>query len=312
MSVVFFIVPNWFLLYNFIKVFLFTESKNGSGVVMARKKETRAQRRKRVMRNRAIAIGALIIIIVVVVVLIVSGSNNKSAKNEKQEAQAVEETTGEAVDEEGTGTEETTEEAAANDITNEKPVNLYTMDYGSMECNKVTHVDKEWTPEEDLESFGAFCSTQDSFPFTSEMEAHNELWNSIETEKDYKIGYELSFDVDGDHKVITILKPGDIETNEDLFNGNYPEDGDYSDITGYMGVWVYDDMHQEPGASYIHITQEEVNDNTLLTSIKLRPTPQSEQISNLVLKAFTYSSEDEFDKDGHYIGGYASEVDFSK
>lgn len=262
---------------------------------MSNRKSSR--KRKKAIRNLVIAIIILVVLIAAVIVLIVScgKKNNKPVQPETESVTEIE--------------SETT--APALSIPNEKPVSLYTMDYGSMTCNKVTSISKEWSEYEDLEAFGAFATSEASFSFSSETQAHNDIWNSTSTEKTYKIGYELSFDVNGEHKIITILKPGDIENNPDLYNGDYPDDGDYSSITGYMGAWVYDDMHQD-GGFYIHVTQAEVTDETLLTSIKLRPTPQSHMIENLVLKGFSYSSPDEFDQSGHYAGNYASTVTITK
>lgn len=267
---------------------------------MNRKRETRAQRRKRVIRNRLIAAGVLLVLIILVIVLIVSCGNKKKNTPEPESLPAPSETV-----------EVETTPAAPVSIPNEKPVNLYTMNYGDMTCYKTSSITRAWTPYEDLESFGAFCSSAESFPFENETQAHKDTWNSVTTSTNYKIGYELSFDVGNEHKVITILKPGDIENNPDLYMGDYPESEDYSDISGYLGVWVYDDYNQDSNY-YIHITQAEVTDQTLLTSIKLRPTPQSDQISNLVLKAFSYSSDQEFDADGHYAGNYASQVTIGK
>ena len=272
------------------------------------------------MRNRAIALGVLIIIIIVVIVIIVSCSKNAGDKSSGADKTQVT-TSADGSDATGADGEDTTaadgedatadaEEADADAgvVENEKPVNLYTMDYNTMTCNKVTSVTSPWVDTEDLGSFGAFCSTDDSFPFYSETKAHDETWNSVTTDTNYKIGYELSFEKDGKKQVITILKPGDVEENEDLYNGDYPEDGDYSGVTGILGVWLYDDLHQEDGAYYGHISQAETNEDTLLTSIKLRPTPNSDGIENFVLKAFSYSSDKEFDSDGHYIGDYAAQV----
>ncbi len=253
--------------------------------------------RKRAIRNLILTIIILVILIVSVIVLMISCGKKKEKPVDIVVPTEI--------------TETETEPQTQETILNEKPVSLYVMDYGSMTCNKVSSISKEWSEYEDLEAFGAFATQEDSFEFSTETEAHNEIWNRISTEKEYKIGYELSFDVNGEHKIFTILKPGDIENNPDLYNGDYPEDEDYSGITGYMGAWVYDDMHQD-GGFYIHITQEEVTEETLLTSIKLRPTPQSDQIENLVLKGFSYSSEKEFDSNGHYIGSYGAIVAINK
>ena len=267
---------------------------------MDRRRESRAARRKRVMRNRIIAIAVLILLVILIIVILIS-CNSKKKSHSEPESQTSQTAASSARE-----PESTTEKPAAS-ITNDKPVHLYIMDYDTMTCNRVSEFATAWTPAEDLESFGAFCSPEESFPFTTETDAQNETWNRVNTATKYKIGYELSFDVGGQHKIITILEPGDIESNPDLYMGDYPEDGDYDGITGYMGVWVYDDLHQD-GGFYTHITQDEVTDETLLTSIKLRPTPQSDEISNLVLKAFSYSSPEEFDSNGHYCGNYASQV----
>ena len=50
-----------------------------------------------------------------------------------------------------------------------------------------------------------------------------------------------------------------------------------------------------------------MTDETLLTSINSVP-HHSDDIRNLVLKAFSYSSEEEFDANGHYTGNYAAQV----
>ena len=267
---------------------------------MSPRRETRQERRKRVMRNRFILAAVLLCLIILVIILIVSCSKKK------------EEPVPESRPEIETQTPAAPVEPATNEtVKNEKPVHIYVMNYADKVCERTNHISRHWTDEEDLESFAAYCSDEATFPFDSETQAHKETWNRVQTDTDYKIGYELEFDADGEHKVITILKPGDIETNPDLYNGDYPEDGDYSDITGYLGVWVYDDLHQD-GEFYIHITQAEVTDETLLTSIKLRPTPQSDAVQNLKLRAFSYSSDKEFDADGHYIGQYADEVTIDK
>lgn len=281
-----------------------TQRRRQGGRVPDRKEqEIRARKkaeakRKKAMKSLILAI-ILLVLIAVVIVLIVSCGKKKEKPKETE------------ISSETVVIPEETQTESKKVVVNEKPVSLYVIDYGTMTCNKVSSIRKEWSVNEDLEAFGAFATDEPSFEFSSETQAHNDIWNRTSTEKEYKIGYELSFDVDGKNKVITILKPGDIENNPDLYNGDYPEDGDYSGITGYMGAWVYDDMHQD-GGFYIHITQAEVTDETLLTSIKLRPTPQSEKIDNLVLKGFSYSSKDEFDSDGHYIGDYASVVKIEK
>lgn len=261
-----------------------------------RKRKLLEQRRKRVMRNRLIAAAACVVLIVIIIIVLVSCSNKR--KQPVTPAPPI-----------GSQVQEPTPVKPA--IKNEKPIRLYTMNYGDMTCYHTTSVSKPWSEYEDLESFGAFYSTADSFPFTNETQAHNDTWKSLTTETTYKIGYELSFDVNGEHKVCTIRKPEDIKNNPDLYMGDYPGSGDYSGITGYIGCWIYDDLNQDDNW-YIHLEPADMNENTLITSIKIRPTPQSDAVSNLVLRAYSYSSEEEFDENGVYIGDYAASVTINR
>ena len=199
------------------------------------------------------------------------------------------------------------ESTTAEEIPNEKPVRLYFMDYGADTAYLVRDFNNEWSPYEDLAVFGAFNSDDEEIPFSSEKWAHLDLWNAVPTEKRYKIGYEISFDVGGEHKIFTILEPRDIDRAPELFNGDW----DTEEVTGYMGVWLYDDVNQEDGAWYSHLLQEEVTEDTLITSIKLRPTYDADAISNFKLKVFSYSSSMEFDSEGHYCGGYGYEININ-
>ena len=208
---------------------------------------------------------------------------------------------------------ETQEETVYEELTvvwleNEKEISLYRHSSSEKVCTKVTEVTDEWTDTADLATFTAFVSDEDEISYSTWVTAVKESWNSVTTQEDYKVGYELSFDLDGETIIITILEPEDVENSEYLYNGDYPSSGDYSAITGYMGVWLYDDMAHEPGEWYSHVTSSTKTDSTVLTSIKLRPTPQSDQISNLTLRGFSYYSDAEFDEDGNYIGTHAYTV----
>ena len=139
--------------------------------------------------------------------------------------------------------------------------------------------------------------------YGSEIDMQKETWDSVSAAESYRIGYQISFDVAGQHKIYTILSPVDVADEEDLFMG----DVDSEEVTGYLGVWLYDDYHQD-GGFYDHVDPEEYDGDTLLTSIKLRLTPDGMEMTNLVLEAFSYSNTLEFDSDGHYNNEYGSRV----
>lgn len=205
---------------------------------------------------------------------------------------------------------ETVTETETERIVNEKPVFLYYMDYGSSTAQRVKTFETEWTDEEDIGVFAALAVDRSSFAFEeeygSEIGMQQETWDSVKASGEYKIGYQVSFDIDGEHKIFTILSPSDVEKEKDLFMG----DVDTDEVTGYLGIWLYDDYHQD-GGFYDHVDPDEYDDDTLLTSIKLRLTPDGMDISNLVLEAFSYSNTLEFDGDGHYNDLYGSRVSIS-
>lgn len=258
------------------------------------------RRKRKGAKNAVILFIVLILALAAVVVLLVRCG---SSRRESESVSTQESTTPE------TSSQESTPEVV--DIPNEKPVTLYLRDSQQKLCTKITELNDPWTDTADLAMFVAFLYDEDSVTYDAWVTAVKDSWNSVTSTATYKIGYELSFDLNGERILITILAPDDIENSEYLYCGDYPENGDYSGITGYMGVWLYDDMAHEVGDWYSHVTSATKTENTVLTSIKLRPTPQSGEISNLTLRGFSYSSDEEFDENGNYIGTHAYTVEIT-
>ena len=78
----------------------------------------------------------------------------------------------------------------------------------------------------------------------------------------------------------------------------------------YIYVWLYDDINTTGWHS--HIEENEYNDNTIMSSIKLMWAPNATKItSNVELSVFTYDSDD-FDELGHYRGNSISSVIIEK
>ena len=65
-------------------------------------------------------------------------------------------------------------------------------------------------------------------------------------------------------------------------------------------MYLYDDINNN--GYYSHLTEEDINDNTIISSIKLTAGTYYEKItSNIKLTVFTYD-EDDFDENKNYIG----------
>lgn len=110
-------------------------------------------------------------------------------------------------------------------------------------------------------------------------------YNEYDDISKYKIGFEISFMVDDVRKVATILEP----TTEYF-------------LAPYIYVYLYDDVNQENGAWYSHLTMDDMNDETVFSSIKLYYTAEGAKITSPIeLMVFTYD-DDDFDSNGNYIG----------
>ena len=269
-------------------------------------------------RSTKKVLGAMVFLLIVVIafvfVLVITRSRLIPGQDLGQTVLAEKAAEQAAETKEETAAEEKETEPASVDLPNEKEMKLYTGGNGEMKLVKT--FESAWSIDEDIATFEAINSDEETINYADYYMLHGDYWNAVETDTEYKIGYELSFDVDGENKVITILEPKDIERNKNLYMGDYPADGDgkiiTDDITGYLGVWVYHDIGQE--GFYTHLTQDDMKDGVIMTSIKLRPTPDSDRISNLKLTVFSYSSKDEFNSSGRYIGthGYTIAINNNK
>ncbi len=65
-------------------------------------------------------------------------------------------------------------------------------------------------------------------------------------------------------------------------------------------IWFYDDINNS--GFYSHIEEDEYNENTVMSSIKLMSAKKSGEINSPIeLTVFTYD-EDDFSESGNYIG----------
>ena len=118
-----------------------------------------------------------------------------------------------------------------------------------------------------------------------QKEAWEYYYNSYQNIRDYKIGYEISFTAEGKDFRKTILTPNDID-----------------DFFYYVQLYLYDDIHQEENAYYSHLTTENYNNETLISSIKIVGGSGIEFVeSDIVITAFTYTDND-FDENNNYRG----------
>ena len=143
--------------------------------------------------------------------------------------------------------------------------------------------------KKDITTFQVFFSNDDEVRFSNMKfgEYFYNTFNDINPEKKYKIGFNLSYDLnDGTHISQNIFGPSTTQTNYD-----------------YIEVYLYDSYKHRNDSFYSHIEENEFNDETLMTSIKLTAGSKFNDISSkVILTVFTYD-EDDFDEETNEYRG---------
>ncbi len=158
-----------------------------------------------------------------------------------------------------------------NSYTNRKRLNEYTT---------------SWELNVDLCSLEVFYTNESEILGSNFKTLWNEYKDNYENIGGYRIGYYINFET----------------RNEGVIDKYILSPSDTGDIYNYLQIYLYDDIHQEDGAWYSHITEDEYNSDSILTSIKLTGSTDTDDIiSDISLTVFTYDGDD-FDEEGKYIG----------
>ena len=154
--------------------------------------------------------------------------------------------------------------------------------------------ESKWEYHQDISSFEVYYTNEENISNENQIKLFDKYKDIYENVMDYKIGFKISFNnIDGEVNK-TILSPKD--TN------------DFYDI---LEIYLYDDYHRD-GGWYSHTTEEEYNNDTLLTSIKLTAGVNINKItSDITLEAFTYKLED-IDELGNYQGNSRYSITIKK
>ena len=145
--------------------------------------------------------------------------------------------------------------------------------------------------KKDIDCFEIFASTVESVTGKSFRAMWNAVWESHENRDNAKIGFEIEFTC-GDNLVKkTLLKPSDAE-----------------EFFDYLEIYMYDDIHQTPGQWYTHLDDDDMKEETIISSIKLTSGSKIAEVGDIILTAFIYNGEDCFNASGAYIGTVISSV----
>ena len=171
---------------------------------------------------------------------------------------------------------------------NTTPISFYKIEGNGL--TKLTKINKTLVTLEDIGIFQIYPSNEDKIVFNKGFayDFYDE-WTKYNSNNNIKIGYNIKF------------KTNDEEISYNIFNpSNCMEKWEY--LLNYL----YDDYANRGKGFYSHIEENEFNENTLPTSIKLQSNDKVHDIKDkILLTVFTYDSEDDF-KDGEYRGNSSS------
>ena len=155
--------------------------------------------------------------------------------------------------------------------------------------NLITSYESNFDQYRDIVSLEVYYTKDQTF-IGNQKDLFSHYYQNYQDIDSYKIGYHISFEIGNDKISQTILRPSDVNSFFD-----------------YVQIYLYDDIHQESGW-YDHVSEEEVMDTTLFTSIKLTASTKIADVTSpITLTAFTYDSED-IDEFGNYKGKSSYQV----
>lgn len=207
--------------------------------------------------------------LILVLVLLLVGCSSEDKNNE-------------VVPEEDKSTYEEKKETYVDDNPIKLGLYLYDGTYGNKELLEDTYY-TSFVSGKDIDSFEVFFTNDKVVSGNNFKDIWYKYYNNYSDIDNYKIGFNIKF----------ILSDG---TD---FNGNFLEP-DILKYGDYFFVYLYDDVNQEDNVIYSHL--EKMEDNTLITSIKLHARDGIDKVENIILTVFTYDGIEDFDSNGNYRG----------
>ena len=139
--------------------------------------------------------------------------------------------------------------------------------------------------------FEVFLTNDSSISGSNFKDTWKKYYNNYTDIDKYKIGYNITY----------TLKDGTRE------GGNFLEPDIYR-YGKYIYVYLYDDVNA-PDGIYSHL--ENMEDNTILSSVKIFATYDIDDVDYITLTVFTYD-DDDFDKDNNYRGKSKYTIDIKR
>ena len=216
------------------------------------------------------------LLVVILILIIVTGCHSKTTNrvtNNKKEKDVVEKD--DYVDD------------------NIMPISFY-KDNGS-KLIKLDAYQQSFNNGEDIGIFQVFPSNDKEISYDSFPMDFNNKWREIDKKGDYRIGFNLKYSLNSGRTI--------------SHNILYPKDTMRDDYYNYIIPYLYDDYAHINDSWYSHIENDEYNDDTYYTSIKLYANGMAHEIdSKIVLTVFTYNGQDDFNDNNEYRGNSSASI----
>jgi len=145
---------------------------------------------------------------------------------------------------------------------------------------KLTEISKKLNIEEVIGTYHPYPSTEDEIILNKSFaESFYDEWQKYNPNNNIKIGFNIKFKL----------------ANEDI-SYNILDPSHTFDKWEYLMNYLYDDYANRNKDFYSHLEENEYNDSTLFTTLKIQSSYQcADIISPIQVTVFTYDSEDDFE-----------------
>lgn len=220
------------------------------------------------------------IILLITTLLILTGCTNQNTNNIQEEKQPNNKTIQE-------------EPIVEEDIyVDDNPIKVALYQNGK----KVTSYSSTFSDGKDLAVFDIYYTDIDKVSSTNTKKNYQKHLKEYENIDGYKNGFYITFEADGKQMESLILDAS----------------GTYS-LEPYMYVYLYDDINQAPNTYYSHLKKSDMNEKTIISSIKLYLAYETHKISSPIsITAFTYNGEEDFTEENKYRGISSYTIEISK
>lgn len=163
----------------------------------------------------------------------------------------------------------------------------------------ITEMDSYFYDNYDISSFDIFLTNEEDIGTytTSQFKSKfMDIYNSYNNISNLKIGFYYTF-----------------ETTDGTIENTVIDPSNSLDTFPYLGIYIYDDIHQEDSSWYSHLEIDDMNEDTIFSSVKLYILASAKNIiSPIKFTVFTYDDMEDFDENGYYRGNSKHEIIINK